>query len=205
MKKMLFAVALAVGVFAITGFASASELQPAEMVIDEDLTVNGSGYFDSVHIGNTADGGVTYFNGTIVNVGADTPVTFGDDVRVDGALWRGATAGSGDSLPLKVDDDARVMGNLNADSVTSRGDLTVNGDTTFNGDVSINGTLSVGVSTIASHWVFSSGIFADYVLRVPHGAHLPTEACEEGLIYLDTTSGAPVLYGCDKDLNWIAL
>lgn len=187
------------------GFAPASDLQPAEKIIDEKLIVNGSGYFNSINIGTPAEGGVTYFNGTIVNIGVDTPVTFGDDIRIDGALWRGKNSGSGDSMPLKINDDVWVMGNLNADSITSQGDFTVNSDTVLSGDVRIGGQLTVGASKIDSHWLNSDGVQANWVLRIPHAPEAPTEACEEGSIYLDTTSGTPVLYGCDEDLNWMPL
>ncbi|MFH0853487.1 MAG: hypothetical protein V1853_03715 [bacterium] len=40
------------------------------------------------------------------------PVAFGDDVRVDGRLWRGATAGPSDSLPFIVNDNMEIAGDL---------------------------------------------------------------------------------------------
>ncbi|MBU1148832.1 hypothetical protein KKI23_01945, partial [Patescibacteria group bacterium] len=66
-------------------------------------------------------GGVTFFNGTIINetttdAGGDIAVTFGDNVRIDGTLYRGATAGPGDDYPLKLNDDVRIFGNLEIDN-----------------------------------------------------------------------------------------
>jgi len=56
----------------------------------------GTAEFDSIKIGQQGIGGVTYFNGSIVNNtssgGVLNPVTFGDDIRIDGRVWRGATA-----------------------------------------------------------------------------------------------------------------
>jgi hypothetical protein len=107
--------------------ATAQDLQPtapAETVTyNEPVQINSSlkatqpSYFPAgVHIGQQGTGGVTYFNGTIVNAtttnNVGNPVTFGDDVRIDGTLFRGATQGPGDNYPLKVNDDVRVYGNL---------------------------------------------------------------------------------------------
>ena len=102
MKKLLGTIAIVFGVFAFAAFASASTadvLQPAsDVVYDENLIVNATGIFDSVRIGKQDVGGVTFFNGTIVNETTDAssngnPVTFGDDVRIDGEIWRGEKGG----------------------------------------------------------------------------------------------------------------
>lgn len=66
-------------------------------------------HLPDVHIGGQGDGGVTFFNGTIINEtttseGADLPVTFGDGVRIDGPVWRGTSKGVSDSMPLKIAD-----------------------------------------------------------------------------------------------------
>ncbi|NQV12684.1 MAG: hypothetical protein HQ530_00070 [Parcubacteria group bacterium] len=69
-------------------------------------------HLPDVHIGSTDAnaGGVTYFNGTIRNIaldenGGDTiPVTFGDDLRIDGAIWRGTSKGTADDMPVKIAD-----------------------------------------------------------------------------------------------------
>jgi len=108
MKNMLKAFALLVisfGIFVVVGSVSASQadlLQPAELVTyDEDITVNGTLRTNSIFVGEEGVGGVTYFNGSIVNIGATTPVTIADDLRVDGEIWRIEKGGDN---PLKVSD-----------------------------------------------------------------------------------------------------
>ncbi|MFH1598261.1 MAG: hypothetical protein ABIB97_04310 [Patescibacteria group bacterium] len=89
-------------------------------VAGDYFDVDGTMTFDSVKVGAQGVGGVTFFNGTIINEtttagGADIPVTFGDNVRIDGTLYRGATAGPGDDYPLKLNDDVRFFGNIELD------------------------------------------------------------------------------------------
>ena len=110
--------------------APADVLQPAGTITyNEELVVNDTGRFDSIYIGKQDEGGVTFFNGTIVNstttntddaAGAEVenPVTFGDDVRIDGRIWRGETSGSGDDMPTIILDDMEISGDL-----TIAGDL----------------------------------------------------------------------------------
>jgi len=107
-------------------------------VAGDIFTLNGTLSVSSLKVGAQSVGGVTYFNGTIVNnttnaAGADNPVTFGDNVRIDGAVYRGITAGTGDNLPFKINDDARVYGNLTVDGSLTLGD---------------NQTLTMGSSSI---------------------------------------------------------
>ena len=124
MKKVLSVIlGSLVGIFAIVvvvGAAPADQLQPAATIeysepveITGTLTVSNPGYFtQGVHIGSATagEGGVTYFNGTIVNASVDSdgndtiPVTFGDDVRIDGGIYR--TEEGGDN-PLKISDSLR--------------------------------------------------------------------------------------------------
>jgi len=101
------------GLFALVGLASASTadvLQPASTITyNEELVVNATARFDSVYIGKQDEGGVTFFNGTIINTtttsaGVGNPVTFGDDVQIDGELFR--TEVGGDN-PLKLADTIR--------------------------------------------------------------------------------------------------
>lgn len=92
----------------------ASFLLTAGIVKAAGLTV------DWLKVGSQGTGGVTYFNGTIINNttgtgGADNPVTFGDNVRIDGRVYRGATAGTSDTLPFIVNDNMEVAGNLTVD------------------------------------------------------------------------------------------
>jgi len=106
---------------------------------------------DSLRVGQQSIGGVTFFNGTIINsttdsTGADNPVTFGDNVRIDGRVYRGATAGTGDAMPFIVNDNMEVAGNLTIDGGLTLGNnqaLTLGTSSTL--DVS-NTTIS-GFST----------------------------------------------------------
>ncbi|NQV12671.1 MAG: hypothetical protein HQ530_00005 [Parcubacteria group bacterium] len=115
---LVSAIIIAGGAFLIaTGVSAAStdSLQPASTITyNENLVVNGSGQFSSLRVGSQGTGGVTYFNGSIVNSttgdgGADNPVTFGDSVRIDGAITRGA---SGQNMPVRIGGNLRTDGQL---------------------------------------------------------------------------------------------
>ncbi len=86
--------------------------------------VQGTMMFDSIKVGRQGEGGVTFFNGTIINNttgtgDSDLPVTFGDNVRIDGRVYRGATAGTGDTMPFIVNDNMEVVGSLTIGSLAS--------------------------------------------------------------------------------------
>lgn len=105
--KILGSMVVVVAFFMFAGIASASTaeiIQPASIIYNENMTVNGELNVKSLRVGSEGVGGVTYFNGTIVNVGQDIPVTFGDDVRIDGEIWRGPSKGQADGQPLKFSD-----------------------------------------------------------------------------------------------------
>ena len=117
MKKIIPLLTMTLGIFALAGLASASivedsassadRLQPASSITyDEDLIVSGIGKFDSAYIGSTTgEGGVTFFNGTMINASeGSVPLTMGDDVRIDGMIWRGTSKGTSDDMPLKIAD-----------------------------------------------------------------------------------------------------
>ncbi|MBU1177820.1 hypothetical protein KJ903_01225 [Patescibacteria group bacterium] len=92
----------------VVSASTADSLQPA--------SAGGVGQFDSLRVGSQGTGGVTYFNGTIINSttgsgGSGVPVTFGDDVRIDGGITRGA-AGLGDDKPVKIADNATFYGEI---------------------------------------------------------------------------------------------
>lgn len=134
LTKILGMSIITLGMLAVAGTvaaAPADDLQPASVITyNEELVVNHTGRFDSVYIGKQDEGGVTFFNGTIVNsttvstdddgaVGADpvgNPVTFGDDVRIDGKIWR--TEEGGDN-PLKIADTIMPAVNNTYDLGTS--------------------------------------------------------------------------------------
>lgn len=114
-----------VAFFAVSGIAWAAQLRGITSRLGgatgDFFDLNGTLLVDSIKIGAQGVGGVTYFNGTIANITTDSdnnnnPVTFGDNVRIDGEIYRGGTSGSGDSLPVKLNDDVRVFGNLTVDS-----------------------------------------------------------------------------------------
>lgn len=100
-------------------------------------------------VGSQGVGGVTFFNGTIINEttnsGADNPVTFGDNVRIDGTIFRGATEGPGDDYPIKLNDDVRIYG-----------DLTLEGSVTGLDSSSLSDVASVAMldeaETITGDW-----------------------------------------------------
>ncbi|NQV13157.1 MAG: hypothetical protein HQ530_02540 [Parcubacteria group bacterium] len=111
MKKLLIMSLALVGTLALVGAASAAtpadQLQPAGATYNENVAINGelnvSGITrlqTGVHIGTPGSGGVTYFNGSIVNAG--DAVTIADDLRVDGAIYRTEVGGNN---AIKISDD----------------------------------------------------------------------------------------------------
>jgi len=107
------------------------------------FTLDGTLSVGALKVGAQSVGGVTFFNGSIVNnttnvAGADNPVTFGDNVRIDGRVWRGATAGTGDTMPFIVNDNMEVKGNFSVE-----GSLTVASDQI----VDVTGATVSGLST----------------------------------------------------------
>lgn len=112
MRKLVFFLGITIAIFISVQIAQATQ------VIDDALQVN------SLKVGQQGVGGVTYFNGTIVNEttgdnDANNPVTFGDDVRIDGRVYRGATAGTSDSLPFLINDNVEVAGSLTTASLST--------------------------------------------------------------------------------------
>lgn len=143
MKKTLTVIATVIATTALCAgivYAAAERNITSRLggVAGDTFTLNGTLSVSSLKVGSQSVGGVTFFNGTIVNsttnaAGADNPVTFGDNVRIDGAVYRGITAGTGDNLPFKINDDAMVYGNLTVDGSLTLGD---------------NQTLTMGSSSI---------------------------------------------------------
>ncbi|MFH1598297.1 MAG: hypothetical protein ABIB97_04495 [Patescibacteria group bacterium] len=104
---------------AITTVVCAVAVNAAGKVLGE-----GTIWVDSIQVGSQGMGGVTWFNGTILNDttqddGTNNPVTFGDNVRIDGRLYRGATQGPGDDMPLVIDDNVKITGSLSVAEGTS--------------------------------------------------------------------------------------
>ena len=165
------------GLFALVGVAFASpadRLQPASTITyNEELVVNGTGRFDSVYIGKQDEGGVTFFNGTIINTTTDTdteaeiPVTFGDDVRIDGKIWR--TEEGGDN-PVRVADtlvpSVNNTYNLGSSSYQFKdayfaGSVTVNSLTTS----ALSGTGIVSSDNIANGTIATVDLTADAITQ----------------------------------------
>lgn len=106
---------------------------------------------DWLRVGAQGEGGVTFFNGTIINEttgdnDADMPVTFGDNVRIDGRVYRGATAGTSDDLPFIVNDNMEVVGALEVTGALTAGNITATGFT-GSGIVSSDNLASNSVTT----------------------------------------------------------
>ena len=116
-KKVIIATGVVFSFFACFGVANA--LQSFDDAI----------YVPSLHVGSQGAGGVTFFNGTILNNTTDSegtglPVTFGDDVRIDGAIQRG-TNDDDDTWGVKVQDDLMVYGDIEATGALSVDSLTL--------------------------------------------------------------------------------
>src|SRR5574340_276594 len=85
----------------------------ASIALTAGVVQAASAVYDTLTIGRQGVGGVTYFNGTMKNNttgtgGADNPVTIGDNLRVDGRVYRGTSAGTTDSSPFIINDNLEV-------------------------------------------------------------------------------------------------
>jgi len=127
-KKLIIALVVITSIALTAGIVNAaashnvtSQFGPAGDIYQ----VDGMMKMSSVMIGAQDVGGVTYFNGSIVNKttnsGVDNPVTFGDNVRIDGRVWRGTTAGTSDAMPFIVNDNMEVTGSLTVGSLSGTG------------------------------------------------------------------------------------
>ncbi|MFA5051947.1 MAG: hypothetical protein WC544_02700 [Patescibacteria group bacterium] len=89
----------------------------ASIALTAGVVKAASAVYDSLTVGKQGSGGVTFFNGSIINNttgtgGTDNPVVIADNLRIDGRVYRGATAGTGDSQPFIVNDNMEVAGTL---------------------------------------------------------------------------------------------
>ena len=128
----------------------------------------------SIRVGSQGVGGVTFFNGTIVNqtvtdTGDDIPVTFGDNVRIDGEIYRTEVGGD---YPIKVSDtimpatdntyslgtsdnqfkDAYLAGNL-----STGGTLGVTGATTLSSTLAVTGATTLTGALTTTGLVTANG------------------------------------------------
>ena len=107
MRKKTFALTIGIIISTLICLSAAQATQ----VFNEAVEV------PPLKVGSQGAGGVTFFNGTIVNITTDSegngmPITFGDDVRIDGRVFRGATAGTSDSQPFIINDNVEIVGSL---------------------------------------------------------------------------------------------
>jgi len=128
-----------------------NDVQPAEDVIygerlrtDSAVSAGRASYFyEGMHLD-----GVIFANSTIVNVSLDDdendniPVTFGDDVRIDGEIWRGTSKGTSDDMPLKISDTViPTINNINnLGSTTNRWQNIYYSGTLYGGSSQFNST-----------------------------------------------------------------
>ncbi|MFA6197627.1 MAG: hypothetical protein WC734_00525 [Patescibacteria group bacterium] len=111
-RKLTVGVISTLAVFSIVGGVTAATTFKGQGTVE----------FDSVKIN-----GVTTFNGTMINTtkgtnNFDNPIAIGDNLRVDGRVYRGTTPGTTDSKPFIINDNAQIDGSL-----TVVGSLTSNG------------------------------------------------------------------------------
>lgn len=151
------ALAVFVSVFGVVGVSYA-----ATSLIDAKGRLGGEDgdFFDfrnttievgSLKVGSQGSGGVTFFNGTIVNnttdsFGADAPITISDNLRVDGAIQRGHNR-SDDAWDVKIDDGLRVYG----DAYFER-DLNSLGSSHISGNIRVDGQIQRGHNLPSDQW-----------------------------------------------------
>ncbi|MFC1618169.1 hypothetical protein ACFL2B_02720, partial [Patescibacteria group bacterium] len=132
-------VAVLVAGFSVGGFFAYSEATAATSLADaaslsqnNTFTNTVNGFTKGITIGVQGSGGVTFFNGTMINDTKDEdgngiPLTAGDDFRIDGEIWRGVNSGTEDDMPVKINDDLEVSGTIN-NSAISPGAVTQTGE-----------------------------------------------------------------------------
>ncbi|MFC1617716.1 hypothetical protein ACFL2B_00370 [Patescibacteria group bacterium] len=151
--------------FAIAGVLATPGVEADSVVrTGANNLFTGNNQFPNIKIGAEGVGGVTYFNGSIVNAtttdGNDNPVTFADDLRIDGKVWRGPNPGPGDDMPFIIDDDVLVNGDwqalniVNVDGLQDALDGKVDGNHSHDGyisEVEVNSLLSSKASSSHDH------------------------------------------------------
>ncbi len=181
----------------------------------DSFDIDGAIIVDSMRVGAQGVGGVTFFNGTIVNEttndsGLGMPVTFGDDVRIDGLIYRSEIGGDN---PIKIADSLRPSSN-GAYSLGSS-------DYKFK-DAYLSGTLTVdtlsvssleGSGIVSSNNILNGSIKEDDILQnaitsdlIDNGT-IATADISDGAVSYDKISGPggtnlPIAYGViDADGN----
>ncbi len=138
--KLTGMLTIILGVFLCAGVVAASDvttLQPAsDIIYNENVDINGSLNTDSLRVGTAGLGGVTFFNGSVLNEGATDPFTVADDMRVDGEIWRGVKGGD----PIKISDNVipTITNTNDFGSSANRWNKLYAKNADFNGDVNFN-------------------------------------------------------------------
>jgi hypothetical protein len=194
MKKFLTLSLLSIGIFALSSLALASpaeDLQPASMYyIHDDLQVLGTARAYSLRVGAQGYGGVTFFNGTIINETTDTdtgeamPVTFGDDVRIDGLLFR--TEIGGDN-PIKLADTIKPETTATYDLGTSANEFRHG---YFSGNVAVGNLVGTGI-------VDSTNIANETIVT----ADLANNAVTSAKIASGTITGSDISSSADLNVD----
>lgn len=110
----------------------------------------------SLVVGKTdGSGGVTQFNGTMINATPNKPITMADDLRVDGGIWRGKP---NDSQPAQIKDS-----------------LDVSGSTVINKSLDVKDTLNV-TNSVNSGDVFTDSVAAKELYARGTGAVIGSSA-----------------------------
>lgn len=154
-----------------------NSIQPAEDVIygerlrtDSAVSVARASYFyEGFHIN-----GVIFANNTIINSNSDpnrasgTPVTIGDDLRIDGEIWRGPSKGTSDNQPLKFSDTI-IPTQTNTNDFGNSSQYWRNGY--FSGNVTVGNLLGSGIIHPGNLATTNSGT-SGQVLSVNSGGNL---------------------------------
>lgn len=202
-----FCTAFAIGgLFATTDVGAALNLSDAaSLSTNNTYTGTINSFTKGISIGVQDLGGVTYFNGSIVNSTTDSSgngiaVTFGDDVRIDGKIHRGATAGNTDTRPVWINDNVRVDGDVKQGKtnqglakagavIGDDGVIVRSFDNTADSSLSVT---SVKTGTGIYTLTFESKVDDRYILLSPGG----TEAAPTA-ISGDTSNNIVVVYIAD--------
>ncbi len=138
LKVVLLASLCATFAIAATGVVLAAN--PADRDQDNVFTAITNWFKKGVKIGEQSTGGITQFNGTIINNttdtnGNDNPVTVGDKMRIDDYIYRVEVGGT---YPLKIADSMVPYKSASYSLGTSTyqwKDLYLSGDATLHGGV----------------------------------------------------------------------
>lgn len=140
---------------------------------------------DSLRVGKQDEGGVTFFNGTIVNettfgTTGNNPVTFGDDVRIDGDIYRGLLGYLGEDTPVKINDNIKIKGPLILDRYNDGG---------------------TSISNWENYVVFDESIWVEEDARIDSDLIVGGKSTFVDYIKLPTTFANPSSFDCTCTSN----